>query len=112
MSSSEFTRYSMHRRQFIQLSALAAGGVLAGGLILPAHAASTSDESKMTNKKPSQTPRFAYVGSRTTKERNARGVGITVYRYAPETGACTLVQTLDDLVNPSFLNIDQLNTQI
>jgi len=86
MSSSEFPRHSMLRRQFIQLSALAAGGVLAGGFTLPAHAAATSDKSKMTNNKRSHTPRFAYVGSRTTKERNARGVGITVYRYAPENG--------------------------
>jgi 6-phosphogluconolactonase (cycloisomerase 2 family) len=106
MSSSGFTRHSMLRRHFIQLSAVAAGGVLAGGLTLPAHAASTSDESKMTNNTPSQTPRFAYVGSRTSKERNARGVGITVYRYVPETGACTLVQTLNDLINPSFLTFD------
>lgn len=112
MSSSELTRRSMLRRQFIQLSALAAGGVLAGGVTLPVKAASTSDESKMTNNKPSQTPRFAYVGSRTTKERNARGVGITVYRYAPETGACTLIQTLNDLVNPSFLAFDHSQTHL
>jgi len=112
MSSSEFPRHSMLRRQIIQLSALAAGSVLAGGFTLPAHAADTRDESKMTNNKLSQTPRFAYVGSRTTKERNARGVGITVYRYAPETGACTLVQTLNELVNPSFLTFDQSQTRL
>ena len=112
MSSSEFPRQSMPRRQFIQLSALAAGGVLAGGFTLPAHAASTSDGSRMTNNKPSQTPRFAYVGSRTTKERNARGVGITVYRYSPETGECTLIQTLNDLLNPSFLTFDHSQTHL
>ncbi|MGF6282825.1 lactonase family protein [Pseudomonas silensiensis] len=112
MSSSETLRHSMLRRQFIQLSAIAAGGALAGGFTLSAHAASTSDESKMMNNKLSQTPRFAYVGSRTTKERNARGVGITVYRYAPETGACTLVQTLNELVNPSFLAFDQSQTHL
>ena len=112
MSSSEYPRHSMLRRQFIQLSALAAGGVLAGGFTLPAHAAATRDESKMTDNKLPQTPRFAYVGSRTTKERNARGVGITVYGYAPETGACTLVQTLNELVNPSFLTFDPSQTHL
>lgn len=61
----------------------------------------------MANNTSSRPPRFAYVGSRTSKERNARGVGITVYRYAPEAGACTPVQTLDGLTNPSFLTFDQ-----
>lgn len=112
MSSSEFTRHSMLRRQFIQLSALAAGGVLAGGLTGPVHAAYASDESKMTNNGPSQVPGFAYVGSRTTKERNARGAGITVYRHVPETGAFTLVQTLNDLVNPSFLTLDHSQSHL
>lgn len=47
---------------------------------------------------------FAYVGSRTTRERNARGDGISVYRVDPTTGALTLVQLVKDLlVNPSFL---------
>ena len=31
-------------------------------------------------------PKFAYVGSYTTKERNARGEGINVYRIDPTTG--------------------------
>lgn len=58
------------------------------------------------------TPYFAYVGSRTTRERNARGPGLSVYRVdpAPETptGAIwTPVQVLGDLVNPSFLSFDQ-----
>ena len=79
---------------------------MAGYFNISASAASTSDENKIANNKAAQTPRFAYVGSRTTKERNARGVGITVYRYAPETGACALVQTLNDLVNPSFMTFD------
>jgi 6-phosphogluconolactonase (cycloisomerase 2 family) len=49
---------------------------------------------------------LAYVGSRTTKERNARGEGINVYRVDPATGAWTHVQLLKDLVNPSFLAFD------
>ncbi|WP_321871612.1 lactonase family protein [Paraburkholderia tropica] len=46
---------------------------------------------------------FAYVGSRTTRERNARGDGISVYQVNTGTGTLTLVQLVTDLVNPSFL---------
>lgn len=49
---------------------------------------------------------FAYVGCRTTRERNARGDGIGVFRIGPD-GAWTLVQTVTDLVNPSFLAFDR-----
>jgi 6-phosphogluconolactonase len=48
-------------------------------------------------------PMLAYVGSRTTRERNARGDGISVYQVNTQTGALTLVQLVKDLVNPSFL---------
>jgi 6-phosphogluconolactonase len=46
---------------------------------------------------------FAYVGSRTTRERNARGDGISVFQVDPSTGALHLLQVVGDLVNPSFL---------
>lgn len=49
---------------------------------------------------------FAYVGSRTTKARNARGKGISVFRVAPATGALELVQCLEGFVNPSFLALN------
>lgn len=45
----------------------------------------------------------AYVGSRTTKERGARGEGLTVYAIEQPSGAWRRVQTLGDLVNPSYL---------
>src|SRR5690348_7678584 len=45
---------------------------------------------------------FAYVGCYTTAARYARGDGIHVYRLDP-SGAWTPVQTVGDLVNPSFL---------
>jgi 6-phosphogluconolactonase (cycloisomerase 2 family) len=48
-------------------------------------------------------PMFAYVGCRTTRERNARGDGISVFRCNAQTSALELVQVLKDLVNPSFL---------
>ncbi|HXZ37616.1 MAG TPA: lactonase family protein [Thermodesulfobacteriota bacterium] len=52
-------------------------------------------------------PVFAYVGCRTTKERNARGEGINVYRVDPSSGSWTHVQLVGNLVNPSFLAFDR-----
>jgi 6-phosphogluconolactonase len=49
---------------------------------------------------------FSYVGSRTTRERHARGDGITVCRVEDD-GALTPVQVLGDLVNPSFLAVNR-----
>ncbi|NEX64774.1 lactonase family protein [Noviherbaspirillum galbum] len=50
---------------------------------------------------------YAYVGSRTTRERNARGEGITVFKVDQEHGRLDQVQLLRDLVNPSFLALDK-----
>lgn len=50
---------------------------------------------------------FAYVGCRTTRERNARGDGINVYRVDAPTGRWEHVQLLPDLLNPSFLAFDR-----
>jgi 6-phosphogluconolactonase (cycloisomerase 2 family) len=50
---------------------------------------------------------FAYVGSRTTRERNARGDGINVYRQDAATGRWTHVQLLSGLANPSYLALDR-----
>jgi 6-phosphogluconolactonase (cycloisomerase 2 family) len=44
----------------------------------------------------------AYVGCRTSRERNARGEGIGVYAINPATSAWTRVQLLGGLVNPGF----------
>jgi 6-phosphogluconolactonase len=76
-----------------------------GGLNQAAHAAKPDGA---TVAAPTGEPgaMLAYVGSRTTKERNARGEGINVYRVDPATGAWTHVQLLKDLVNPSFLAFD------
>jgi 6-phosphogluconolactonase len=49
---------------------------------------------------------FAYTGCRTSRERNARGDGINVYRVDASTGRWEHVQLLPDLVNPSFLELD------
>jgi 6-phosphogluconolactonase (cycloisomerase 2 family) len=46
---------------------------------------------------------FAYLGSRTTRERNARGEGLSVFRVDAGTGALERVQVVGGLVNPSYL---------
>lgn len=49
--------------------------------------------------------KYAYIGCRTTKERNARGKGISVYKI--ENGKWELVQMVENLVNPSYLCFDK-----
>jgi len=48
---------------------------------------------------------FAYVGSRTTEFRRARGKGLSVYSYQSSNGVMELVQVLNELVNPSYLTL-------
>ncbi|WP_369992205.1 lactonase family protein [Pseudomonas xanthosomatis] len=55
---------------------------------------------------------FAYVGSRTTRERNARGDGITVYRLDQQAGTLEKVQVVGDLVNPSFLTLNRAGDRL
>jgi len=50
---------------------------------------------------------YAYVGCRTTRERNARGEGINVYAMNPTTGEWKHVQLLGGLENPSYLAFDR-----
>ena len=50
---------------------------------------------------------FAYVGCFTTKERNARGKGISVYRIDQAAGAWALVQVLETIPNPQFISVDR-----
>lgn len=47
---------------------------------------------------------YAYVGCRTTRERNARGEGILVF-VLDDRGRLALVQRVGGLVNPSYLAI-------
>lgn len=51
-------------------------------------------------------PLYAYVGARTTRERNARGEGISVFQVEDQTGRMALVQVVRDLINPSFLELN------
>lgn len=48
---------------------------------------------------------FAYIGSRTTRERNACGDGISICHINPSTGQIELIKMVKDLINPSFLTI-------
>lgn len=75
-------------------------------------AASADVQALPTHQTGLETARFAYVGSRTTKERKARGEGINVYRVDPKTGEFTHVQLIKDLVNPSFLAFDRTQTYL
>lgn len=54
----------------------------------------------------------AYVGSRTTRERNARGDGISVFEVDGASGALALVQVVGDLVNPSFLALNRAGDRL
>lgn len=66
-----------------------------------AAAAPVADTHPMTA--PSPDAYFSYVGCRTSRERNARGDGISVYSVDAATGRWRLVQLLPGLLNPSFL---------
>lgn len=50
---------------------------------------------------------YAYVGTRTSRERNARGEGISVYKADQDKGSLELIQVVGDLVNPSFLALNK-----
>lgn len=50
--------------------------------------------------------RYAYVGCRTTKERNARGRGVKTYRIE-ENGEWTELQCLRTEDNPSYQTLDR-----
>jgi 6-phosphogluconolactonase len=49
---------------------------------------------------------FAYVGCRTTRERNARGKGIGVYAVDSQSGAWERIGSVEPLENPSFLALN------
>ncbi|MFO1304852.1 MAG: lactonase family protein [Burkholderiales bacterium] len=55
---------------------------------------------------------YAYVGSRTTRERNARGDGITVFRVDQDSGSLERIQVVGDLVNPSYLTLNADGTRL
>ncbi|MBN3754755.1 lactonase family protein [Paraburkholderia sp. Tr-20389] len=56
--------------------------------------------------------KFAYVGCRTTRERNARGKGIALYQVSADTKRWTLVDVFPTLDNPSFLVMNRAQTML
>lgn len=49
---------------------------------------------------------YAYVGCRTTRERNARGKGLKTYEISDTTGEWREIQCLETLPNPSYQTMD------
>jgi 6-phosphogluconolactonase (cycloisomerase 2 family) len=88
------------RDALLRLGGLAGATMIAGGW---SSASAASVQANMNNElQRRNVPMYAYVGCRTTRERNARGNGINVYRVDPATGDWTHTQLVDGLVNPSF----------
>ena len=50
--------------------------------------------------------KYAYVGCRTTRERNARGKGLKVFKISDETGEWKEIQCLETEPNPSYQCLD------
>ncbi len=82
-------RRTMLGSAMLAVTALGTSRLIAGGLAMDK---TTTDQ-------------LVYIGCRTTRERNARGNGITVARIRPD-GLWQIVQSLDGIVNPAFLAFD------
>ena len=88
----------INRRHFLALAGSTLGGIATTKGALADQ--STPDNTK--DRPMSSTPLLAYVGCRTSRERNARGDGIRVFAVDAE-GGWMPIQLVGDLVNPSFL---------
>lgn len=86
---------NLNRRHLIMAAGSLAAAAAAGRVSQPGEAQAAAQRG------------HAYVGCRTTKERNARGEGIGVFEIDASSGEWRQVQLLRDLVNPSFLAIDR-----
>src|SRR3954466_3055255 len=89
---------------------LATAGVITAGMSIgraPALAMGTEPEPQTGEERTMAASYLAYVGCRTTRERNARGDGINVYRLNGDAAPWTHVQLAGDLLNPSFLAFDR-----
>lgn len=94
------------RRKLLGLAG-AVSGMAALGSGLAGCAAGTTNLGAVAPATSRGNAMFAYVGSRTTRERNARGDGISVFKVDAATGDLALVQLVKDLVNPSFLALSK-----
>lgn len=80
------------------------GMMASGGLVAstPGYASSRSASAK-ESPMSALASRIAYVGCRTTRERNARGEGIAVFQISNFGRTWNRIQLVDGLLNPSFL---------
>lgn len=83
---------SILRREFVK-------GAILGAIVVPQTLRSAQAQSGRDL--------IAYVGYSTTKERNARGEGIGVYRIDASSREWRQIQLLRDIVNPSYLAFDR-----
>lgn len=100
---------SLSRRRLLQ-AALSGGALASVGVPVQDAAATTASNLTSTTSKPMTM--YAYVGSRTTRERNARGDGISVFSVNTHTAALEPVQLVNNLVNPSFLAINRAGDRL
>lgn len=89
---------SANRRLLLQ----AMGAGVLGMLAMPSSASAAGNTSNTQGNSM-----YAYVGSRTTRERNARGDGISIFKVHAGNGQLELLKVVQDLVNPSFLAISR-----
>lgn len=106
------TGAGLTRRTLIRQMGTAAGFAVLASLVPTRRADATETLNRQPKATRRTTPMYAYVGSRTTRERNARGEGITVYEVDQEQGTLKPVQVLKDLVNPSFLALNRANDRL
>lgn len=104
--------FASSRRTLLQRMAALAGLSLAGSLLPIGLAGATQAPAPAQTETRRTHPMYAYVGSRTTRERNARGDGISVYQVDQEHGTLTPVQVVKDLVNPSFLALNRAGDRL
>src|ERR1700734_617223 len=97
-------RYHKMQTRWVTRRGLLRGAVTGAGVALfeqalrqPGFAESTPTRRVIEMSEPSAY--FAYVGSRTTRERNARGDGINVFRAVAQTGEWIHVQLFSGLAN-------------
>lgn len=95
------------RRRLLRSAVTGAGLACLGKALRPSALAQTRPV-KGVREMSDPSAYFAYVGSRTTRERNARGDGINVYRGAVASGQWTHIQLVSGgLANPSYLAFDR-----
>jgi len=107
-SSKRATEVSWNRRSVLKgIVAIAGAAISTNAAAEGRKLTGAAPANNAVTKEASVKSYFAYVGCRTTRERNARGDGINVYRMEAGSGRWSHVQLLSGLANPSFLAFDR-----